>query len=418
MKLTPFFKTKKEVPKDEVAINAKLLIKGGFIEKIASGVYLFLPLGWRVHQKIEKIIREEMNSLGAKEVFLSALQPVSLWKKERIDSMKEILYQFQDHSGKKFLLGPTHEEIISILGKNFIKSFRDLPFSLYQIQTKFRDEPRAKSGLLRTKEFVMKDLYSFHPDENDMERFYQKVKNSYLRIFKRCGLKALVCEASGGAFSKEYSHEFMVKTEAGEDKVIFCKNCNFAQNLEISSLKEGQICPKCKKEKLEVAKTIEVGNIFKLKTKFSEMFNVKFIDRDQKEKFVWMACFGIGIGRLMGTVVEVCHDDYGIIWPKEIAPFLVHLITLNSKERKIDKKIKEFSKKVYQTFLKEKIEVLFDERENSAGEKFFDYELIGCPFRVVISKKTVRKNKVEIRKRKEKKTKLVSVSQAIKILKS
>ncbi len=413
-----FLKTKKEIPKDETAINAKLLIKGGFIEKLASGIYLFLPLGWRVHQKIERIIREEMNHLGAGEIFLSALQPVSLWKKERIDSMKDILYRLYDSSKREFLLGPTHEEIISMVGKVFIKSFRDLPFSLYQIQTKFRDEPRAKSGLLRTREFIMKDLYSFHSDKDDMEKFYQKVKNSYLRIFKRCGLEVLVCEASGGAFSKEYSHEFMVKTEAGEDKVIFCENCKFAQNFEISSLKENQICPKCKKEKLKMAKTIEVGNIFKLGTKFSEMFDIRFIDRDQKEKFVWMACYGIGVGRLMGAVVEVSSDNQGIIWPKEIAPFLVHLITLKSGERKIDKKIKEFSKKSYQTFLKEKIEVLFDQRDVSPGEKFFDYELIGCPFRIVISKKTVQKNKVEIRKRKEKKSKLVSLSEAIRILKS
>ncbi|MCD6085523.1 hypothetical protein J7J41_00825 [bacterium] len=413
-----FLKTKKEAPKDETAINAKLLIKGGFIEKLASGIYLFLPLGWRVHQKIERIIREEMNRLGAREIFLSALQPVSLWKKERIDSMKDILYRLYDSSKREFLLGPTHEEIISMVGKVFIKSFRDLPFSLYQIQTKFRDEPRAKSGLLRTREFIMKDLYSFHSDKDDMEKFYQKVKNSYLRIFKRCGLKVLVCEASGGAFSKEYSHEFMVRTEAGEDKVIFCKNCNFAQNFEISSLKENQVCPKCKKEKLKMVKTIEVGNIFKLGTKFSEMFDIKFIDRDQKEKFVWMACYGIGVGRLMGAVVEVSCDKQGIIWPKEIAPFLVHLITLKSGERKIDKRIEEFSKKSYQTFLKEKIEVLLDQRDISPGEKFFDYELIGCPFRIVISKKTVQKNKVEIRKRKEKEPKLVSLSEAIRILKS
>ena len=412
-----FFQTKKEVPKDEVAINAQLLIKGGFIEKLASGIYLFLPLGWRVHRKIENIIREEMNRLGASELFLSALQPTALWKRERINSMEEILYRFLDHSQKEFLLGPTHEEIITLLAKKFIRSFRDLPLYLYQIQTKFRDEKRAKSGLLRTKEFIMKDLYSFHTSKEEMEKFYEKVKKAYLKIFKRCGLEVLVCEASGGAFSKEFSHEFMVSTPAGEDKVIFCSNCHFAQNVEISNLKENQVCPVCKKEKLKMTKTIEVGNIFKLGTKFSEMFDLKFIDRDQKEKYVWMACFGIGLGRLMGTVAEVWHDEKGIIWPEEIAPFKVHLITLNSGERKIDQKIKKFSKEIYQKLLNEKIEVLFDDRELSAGEKFFDADLIGCPFRLVISKRTIEKNKIEIKKRKEKTPKILSFSQALKILK-
>ena len=412
-----FFNTKKEVPKEEVAINAKLLIKGGFIEKLFSGVYLFLPLGWRVHRKIEKIIREEMEKLGAEEVFLSALQPTSLWKKERISSMEDILYKFYDRSKKELLLGPTHEEVISLIAKKYIKSWRDLPFALYQIQTKFRDEPRAKSGLLRTKEFIMKDLYSFHRDKNDMEKFYQKVKNAYLKIFKRCGLKVLVCEASGGAFSKEYSHEFMVATPAGEDKVIYCPKCNLAQNIEISNLKEGQLCPKCKKEKLKITKTIEVGNIFKLGTKFSQMFDINFVDKSQKRKLVWMACFGIGLGRLMGTIVEVWHDEKGIIWPKEVAPFLVHLISLKSGEREIDKKIKKYSQKVYQLLLKEKIEVLFDDRDISAGEKFFDSDLIGCPFRIVISKNTLLKKKVEIKKRKEKSPKLVGLKEMLKILK-
>jgi len=400
-------KTKKEYPKDEEAKNAKLLIRASFVEKLMAGVYSFLPLGLKVLDKIENIIREEINAIGGQEILMPVLQPKELWEKTGRWKTFNALYKLKNHEGKELALGPTHEEIIVPLAKKFISSYKDLPIYLYQIQTKFRDEPRSKSGLLRGKEFIMKDFYSFHESKNDLENFYEKAKKSYLKIFSRFGLKSMVVEASGGTFSK-YSHEFQILSPSGEDTVVYC-NCGFSQNKEICKLKKGDKCPKCKDKKVKISKAIEIGNIFKLGTKYSEPFNLKFRNKNGEEKLVEMGCYGLGVTRVMAAIVETSSDKNGIIWPASVAPFKIHLIELGGQ--------KEEAEKIYLSLRKAGIEVLFDDRENvSPGEKFADSDLIGIPFRAVVSKKTVKAEKIELKKRAEIKTNLVKQKELLKII--
>lgn len=401
-----FVKTKKESPKDEEAINAKLLIKAGFVDKLMAGVYSFLPLGFLVLRNIENIIRKEMIVLDGQEILMPTLQPKANWEKtERWDNY-DSLFKFKSYYSKnEYALGPTHEEIISPLVAKFVSSYKDLPKYIFQIQNKFRDEPRAKSGLLRGREFIMKDLYSFHKNEKDLDEYYEKVKKSYQKIFKELGLGDLtyLTFASGGTFSK-YSHEFQTLTLAGEDKIYICDKCKIAINEEI--IKDQDNCPECGNKNLKVEKAVEVGNIFKLKTKYSEPFNFKYKDDKGTENNVIMGCYGIGLNRLMGTIVEVSHDEKGIIWPKSVAPFDVHLIELGGNEGK--------NKKFYDDLQKKGIDILYDNRKTSAGEKLVDADLIGIPVRAVISEKT--KDRIEIKIRSEDKAKLVSKNEFIKII--
>jgi prolyl-tRNA synthetase len=403
-----FSKTKREVPRDEKFENAKLLIRAGFIDKLSAGIYTFLPLGNLVLKKIENIIREEMLAIGAQEILMPALHPKENWQiTQRWDGMKEI---FKLKVGKKeFALGPTHEEIITPLVKKFVGSYRDLPLYLFQIQDKFRNEKRVKSGLLRQREFLMKDLYSFHESKEDLDRYYEEVKKAYFRIFDRVevGGKTYLTYASGGTFSK-FSHEFQTECQAGEDTIFVCKNCNQAINKEIKGKLKN--CPNCGKDSFETKRAIEVANIFKLGEKFSRPFSLSFLDRDGKKKFVQMGCYGIGLGRLMGTVVEIFHDQKGIIWPREISPFKVHLIFIGGKE------IKNKTEKIYNQLMKEKIETLYDDREKSPGEKFVDCDLIGIPLRIVISEKTLKRNCLEFKERKSGKIKLVKISKVKKFI--
>lgn len=415
MKQSRFFaKIKKEAPKEEMAVNARFLIRAGFADKLMAGVYSYLPLGLRVAKKIENIIREEIEKLGAQEILMPALHPKSIWEETgRWQKMEGILYKIKDSEGKEYGLGPTHEEIITDIVRKNIISYKDLPFSLYQIQVKFRDEPRAKSGLLRTREFLMKDLYSFHSSEEDLAKFYEKAKKAYLKIFKRCGLDAFVVEASGGAFTKEYSHEFMVKTAAGEDIVFFCQLCGFAQNKEVAKVAAGDKCPACGKGKIEEAKTVEAGNIFKLGTKFSEDLKAHYVGKDGVSRPIIMGCYGIGIGRIMATAVEVHNDAKGIIWPKEIAPFDVHLIALSGKGK--NAKIKKEAEKIYKALLAKGIETLYDDREDkSAGGKFAEADLMGIPLRIVVSERTLEKKSAEIKERGKETAKFVKISQILK----
>lgn len=403
-----FTKILKEAPKNEKSINAQLLARGGFVDKLMAGVYSYLPLGFRVFKKIENIIREEMNKIGGREILLPSLHPKESWQKTNRWQYPE-MFKLKSRSGKNFSLGWTHEEIITPLVKKFVLSYKDLPIFIYQIQDKFRDELRAKSGLLRGVEFVMKDLYSFHQDERDLDKYYEKVKKAYFQIFKRCGLEkqTFLTLASGGTFSK-YSHEFQTVTPYGEDEIHLCQKCKLAINKEIIQ-KEKYQCSKCKSKKLKAKKAIEVGNIFNLKDKFSKTFNLKFRDKNGKEKTVLMGCYGIGLGRLMGAVVEVHYDKNGIIWPKEVAPFQVHLLQIEN-----TKKVKRVAEKLFQDLQKAKVEVLYDDRDKSAGEKFAEADLIGIPLRLVVSERTLKKNSVEIKKRSEKKIKLVKLSQILK----
>lgn len=287
-----FGKTLKDTPKDEVSVNAKLLERGGFVYKTMAGVYDYLPLGFRVLDKINRIIREEMNAIGGQELFLSSLQPRERWEKSgRWEVLgREVMYQFKDRSGKDAGLAATHEEALTEIALRSIQSYKDLPLYVYQIQTKFRSELRAKSGLLRGREFLMKDLYSFHADQRDLDRYYKIVDGAYKKIFARCGLKIYVTEASGGSFTKEFTHEYQVLSEAGEDIIFYCEGCDYAQNKEVSALQENDRCPKCSAGKIRQAKSIEVGNIFKLGTKFSEAFGLCYADKiGQKNRLSWAA---------------------------------------------------------------------------------------------------------------------------------
>ncbi|HPD19945.1 MAG TPA: hypothetical protein PLV95_01770, partial [Candidatus Pacearchaeota archaeon] len=307
-----FSKTFKENPKDEKSVNAQLLIRAGFIDKLSSGVYSFLPLGLRVIKKIEKIVREEMDKIGGQEVLMPALQPKENWEITQRWKVKE-MFKIKD---EEFGLGWTHEEIITPLMKKHILSAKDLPRYIYQIQTKFRNEPRAKSGILRGKEFIMKDLYSFHANEEDLSQYYEKVKDAYNSIWEKCGIKdkTYLTLAAGGTFS-QYSHEFQTVTPAGEDTIFICSSCGIAVNKEIYQ----GICPQCKNKEIKEAKALEVGNIFKLGTRYSNPFNLK----DEKGNLIFMGCYGLGITRLIGAIVETNYDERGIIWPALVAPFSV-----------------------------------------------------------------------------------------------
>jgi len=407
-----FFKTQKEFPKDEVAINAQFLIRANFVQKLMAGAYTFLPLGWRVINNIENIIREEMNALGGNEILMPALHPRSIWDVTgRWEGLSKIMYQFKDRAGHEFGLGPTHEEVVTPLAKSIINSYADLPLSVYQIQMKFRDEPRAKSGLIRGRQFLMKDLYSFHENTASLEEYYEKAKKAYLKVFSRLGLKAYVTEASGGDFSKDISHEFIVESKAGEDEIFLCRLCNFARNNEIADLKVKEACPKCGAGVLEKVNGIEVGNIFKLGTKYSEPVGLSYKDKKGNTLPVVMGCYGIGVDRLMGTIVEVHHDERGILWPEEAAPFVVHLLQIGEDTPELQK----FGSSVYNQLVKDGVEVLFDDRAGlSAGEKFFDADLIGLPWRLVVSEKTMVQDKVEVKRRNSKDSKLVKIQDFIK----
>lgn len=389
-----FTKTRKEAPKDEVSKNAILLTRGGFINKEMAGVYSYLPLGLRVIDKIADIIREEMNAIGAQEVFLTSLQEKDVWEKSgrwNADVM-DIWFKTELANGSEVGIANTHEEPLANLMKQHIASYKDLPKYVYQIQTKFRNELRAKSGLMRGREFLMKDMYSFTRNQEELEEFYEICVKAYLKIFSRAGLGGVTYRtfADGGSFSK-FSDEFQTISEAGEDTIYIDKKKNIAVNKEVYTdevLKELGL----DKKDLEEAKAIEVGNIFKLGTKFSEAEGLEFSDEDGQNKPAVMGSYGIGLGRLMGTVVEVLSDDKGIVWPEEIAPFGVHLIAIAGGEKEADK--------LYEKLLAENAEVLYDDRQDlSAGAKFADSDLIGIPLRAVVSSKSLKAGGVEIKKR-------------------
>ena len=402
-----FTKTRKETPTDEVSRNAELLVRAGFIHKEMAGVYSYLPLGLRVLKKIENIIREEMNAVGGQEVSMTALQNPELWKKTGRwgDEVVDSWFKTKLKNDSELGLGFSHEEPLVNILSNFISSYKDLPLAIYQFQTKFRNELRAKSGILRGREFLMKDMYSFHASQENMEEFYGKIMDVYKNIFSKVGIGHLTYKtfASGGVFSK-YSHEFQTITSAGEDTIYLDKNINIAINKEVFT-DEIIRSLNLKRENLSEEKAIEVGNIFELKTRFSEPLDLSFTDQSGEKHPVLMGCYGIGLGRLMGTVVEVLSDDKGIIWPESIAPFAVHLLSLGE-----DEEVKKEAEKIYESLSKNDTEVLFDDRgEVSAGEKFADADLIGIPYRVVVSERSLKEGGIEIKKRNETKSKIVSL---------
>jgi prolyl-tRNA synthetase len=574
-----FGKTKKTIPHDSDSVNARLLTQAGFVDKLAAGIYNYLPLGMRVLSKINTIIREEMNKVDGQEVLMPCLHPIELWEATgRTKTCDEILYRTKGAGDKDFVLGPSHEETVTPLAGKYVQSYKDLPLSLYQIQTKFRNEARAKSGVLRGREFGMKDMYSFHTDEKDLDEYYERVKQAYMNVYERCGLKAYTVQASGGIFSDKFSHEFSVETPAGEDTIILCEKCNIAQNLEIAegkvhdpskkdeeelpmeevpvkrgfsitesakvhsapewkvlksvvyktdagfigvairgdlqvnenklskylgnkpviaatpeelktlglvqgfispvgephvmggvmhaaevkvkghaiplpfiadhsirnvknfvtganknqvdlinvnegrdfvikdftdlvAVEKGFKCSKCDQPLSEV-KAIEAGNIFKLGTKYSKDFDLFYTDENGERKLIVMGCYGIGTTRMVGTIVEACHDEKGIIWPSSVAPFRVHLVKLGGGEEVIAK-----AEEVYKILQDENVEVLFDDRDESAGVKFNDADLIGLPVRVVISDRSLKEGSAEVKLRKEKESTLIKLENLIKEVK-
>ena len=398
-----FGKTLREAPKDEISINAKLLERGGFIYKNSAGIYSYLPLGWLVLSKIADIIRKEINAIGGQEMFMPALvekkymEPTGRWN-------LDVGYFAKSKEDKEpnFVLGWSHEEILTAIASKFISSYKDLPFAAYQIQTKFRHEARAKSGLLRGREFMMKDLYSFHDSEANLNEYYIKVTEAYHKIFERCGLKAVFTLASGGVFTNKFTHEFQVLADIGEDTIYMCSKCKYAENKEITKLHDGGGCPKCKGN-IEEKKSIEVGNIFNQGTKYSEALGLYFIDESGNKKPVIMGAYGIGLSRVIGAIVEIYNDNKGIIWPESVAPFKIHFINLSSEKNKAGE--------IYKTLLDKGVEVLYDDRDDkSAGEKFADADLIGIPTRLVISEKTLSKNSLEIKQRNSNEVSLIEIS--------
>ncbi len=389
-----FFKTSKKISGKEMVPSHKFLLRGDFISQLSAGVYSLLPLGLKVHRRVENIIRDELNKIGSQEIFLPALQPKKIWLKSgRWDSMDPPLFRLKDRHKKEFALGSTHEEVIADLAKNRVQSYKNLPLALYQIQTKFRNEMRFAGGLLRAREFIMNDLYSFHKDRKSLDSFFQRVLSAYNSIFERCGVPALKSEASGGVFTKENNYEFQVVSGSGEDKIIYCPECKWAANLEVAKVKKGHKCPYCS-GKLTDAKSIEVAHTFKLGDKYSKPLGVYFTNRQAEKKAVLMGCYGIGVGRLVATIVELNHDKNGIIWPKEVAPFDIHLVKIGGTS------VKNRAEAFYKDLQRKKVEVLYDDREEiAAGEKLVESDLIGIPLRVIASEKSVKKGSFEVTRR-------------------
>ena len=389
MKLSQsFLKTLRNAPKDESSKNAELLIRAGYIHKELAGVYDYLPLGLKVLENIKNIIRKELNKIGGEELLMSSLQNPELWQKtDRWDDQKvDIWFKTKLNAGGEVGLAPTHEEPLTNLLKDYVSSYKDLPLAIYQFQTKFRNELRAKSGIMRTREFLMKDLYSFHTSEADLDAYYEKVEKAYENIYRELGIGAETHEtfASGGVFSK-YSHEFQTFLPVGEDTVYYNEDCSVVLNEEVLN-DEVLADLNVSRSELKETRAAEVGNIFKLKFKYSEPLGLNFIDQENTKKTVYMGCYGIGVSRVMGVIIEKFADEKGLVWPENIAPFKYYLISIGEEGEKIAEKLYENNEDRF----------IYDDRNLRPGEKFADAELLGIPYRVVVSDKTLAEGKIEV----------------------
>ena len=408
-----FLKTSKEAPKEAETISHKLLLRGGFIHPLGAGFYSLLPLGFKVYRKIYNIITEELNKIGVEDMIMPVVHPARVWKETgRFSEVGPELWKIKNRSDEDFCLAMTHEEVVTDAARAIISSYKDLPKLVGQIQTKVRDEARARGGLIRTKEFTMQDAYSFDQDEAGLDAVYQKFIGAYNNIFNRVGVETVMIESSTGAMGGSGAHEFMMITPSGEDKIVICRECGCAVNAEVLGIiKEGADepnvnCKKCGSGNCEFKRGIEVGNIFKLGTKYSVPMKLLYTDETNQQKPVVMGSYGIGMERLMASVIEASNDNRGIIWPENIAPFKLHLISLD-KNKKTDT--------IYEKLVGKGMEVFYDDRDVSPGEKFADADLIGIPYRATISKKTA--GKIELKKRTESEVKLVTPAELIKLLK-
>jgi len=414
-----FTKTSKDAASDASSKNADLLTRGGYIHKTMAGVYSYLPLGLAVLRNIEQIVREEMNGVGGQEILMSALAPKENWDATGRWDTVDVLYKTHGADDHEYALNPTHEEVVTPLARAFVKSYRDLPFAAYQIQTKFRNELRAKSGVLRGREFLMKDLYSFHVDQADLDRYYEEVQGAYDRVFERLGLGAqtYLTYASGGTFS-QYSHEYQVVLDSGEDDIYISeeaekKGMRIAVNKEI--YEEGKtVCPVTGGTAFRMMKASEAGNIFKLGTKFSEPFELQYTDNTGKRANVVMGCYGIGISRLMGIVAEAMSDEKGLVWPDNIAPADVHIVPI---AKSPDDPAFVEAITLMRTLEKAGKRVILDDRlDASVGFKLADSDLIGLPMRVVISPKTLEQKSAEVTQRSSGETVIVTIDELIQSL--
>lgn len=397
-------KTRREGPEEAEAISHSLLVRAGYIDQLASGIFSLLPLGYLAISNIEKIIGEEMRAIGAAEVSLPAMQPAGLWRESgRLDTMDPPLFRLEDRHGKDMVLGSTHEEVMTDLARKHIESYKDMPLACFQIQTKFRNEMRATSGLLRLREFRMKDLYSFHRDGQDLAEFYSKAQSAYENIFSRCGLKVYPVVADSGTIGGSLSNEFMTESEVGEDKVGVCPKCGYAANLEVIG-EDASACPECKAT-LEIKTCIENAHIFQLGTTYSEKMGAMYVDEDGSKKPIMMGCYGIGIERLLATIVETHHDDKGMKWPQEISPFAVHVTPL---QNTVMDAAQEIGQKIA-----EHVDVLIDDRDLSAGEKLAEADLLGMSTRIIVSEKTQEKGEIEVTQRADGASEMVSVDDFI-----
>ncbi len=560
MRLSKLFgRTLREVPAEATMVSHQLLLRAGMIRPLAAGIYSYLPLGWRALKKIEGIMRQEMDSIGGQEIRLPSVHPAELWQATgRYEEAGPVMARFRDRTGRELVLGITHEEVVTDLARREINSYRQLPFMVYQIQTKFRDEPRSRGGLIRVREFTMKDAYSFHANEEDLDDYYPQVYQAYLNIFRRCGLEPLVVEAAPGLMGGRASHEFMLPNEAGEDTLVLCQACGWAANAEgavamreevagqkerpleevatpgmmtiqevadylgvptretlkaifyialgqlvfviirgdldvneaklasllqaselrlateeevkgagivagyasplgfkgkvkivadrsiregsnfvagankeghhlkdvnypsdfevdlladIAMVREGDLCPGCRKP-LRLTRGVELGHIFKLGIKYSEALGATFLDKDGQKKPLVMGCYGMGTGRLLGAVIEESHDEEGIIWPPEIAPYQIHLVALDIGQAEVS----EAAEGSYGALLARGYEVLYDDREESPGVKFNDADLIGLPLRLTVSRRTLEVGGVEVKRRDEESSRVLEFPHLYRLL--
>ena len=377
-----FVPTMKEAPKDAEVKSHRLMSRAGLMKQTASGIYTYLPLGQKVMNHIESIIREEHDAIGASELLMPAMQPKDLWEESgRWYEYGPELVRFKDRKEREFCLGPTHEEVITAVVRDHIDSYKKLPLALYQIQTKFRDELRPRFGLMRGREFVMKDLYTFSESEEDLDYWYEVSKKTYRKIFNRIGLDTKIVASDTGQIGGKVAHEFMVMSEVGEDTTVFCDTCEYAANKEFAGLSSGDTCPKCNEGTIQEAKGIEVGNIFKLGTKYSESMNAYFTDRDGMRKPLIMGCYGLGVSRTLMAAVEQHSDENSILWPESITPFRLHVLLLKMN----DDAAVQMANDIHDALIKSQ-SVLIDDRDERPGVKFKDADLIGIPYRVIVGK--------------------------------
>lgn len=402
-----FIYTLKESSQEAESVSHQLMLRAGLVRMLMAGVYSYLPLGLKVLNNIQKIIRREIDACGASEVLLPALQPQELWVKSNRDKdMGEVMIRFTDRRGRKICLGPTHEEIITDLVKNHVSSYKQLPLILYQIQTKFRDEIRPRFGLIRSCEFIMKDAYSFDKDQTGLDKSYKAMYNAYKIIFQRCGLDVLVTEADSGVMGGNVSHEFMVPAKSGEDTVNLCPKCKQTKTADL------EVCPECSVN-LEKINTVEVGHVFQLGTKYSSVLGAKFLDEKGSLNPIIMGCYGIGVSRLIPAIIEQNHDANGIIWPEEVSPFKVIIMPLDV----TDKNIMGNALDIYEELKRDNIEALIDDRDERAGVKFKDADLIGVGLQLIIGKEFFNNNSIELKVRRDNKRIIAKREEIVKVVK-